>query len=167
MQVTGRSENPLTSASATEEPASTRQEGVQDDDRSPFLEGLRRMVMAGIGAMIVAQEGIEGLVAKVDEQGAIAKRDSRRLVEGVRAKGDRVSRGTRGATGQVEASVENTREYLNVPSQEEITQLSRQIEELSRKVDALTEEGRSQIGPSEEAQRDQGDDTRPDGVTGI
>ncbi|MCA9922570.1 MAG: phasin family protein, partial [Anaerolineales bacterium] len=46
-----------------------------------FLSGLRRVLMAGVGAVSLAQEEVEGFVTKLIDRGEIAEKDGRKLVD--------------------------------------------------------------------------------------
>ena len=108
------------------------------DEGGTFLEGLRRVLMAGIGVAVLAQEEIEDFVIKLVDRGEIAENDGRSLVSDVleRRRNEIQDRSKR-AGDSVDRRIEGMLNRLNVPTQSEIAGLSEQISELSKKVDEL------------------------------
>jgi len=110
------------------------------DEGSTLLEGLRRVLMAGIGVAVLAQEEIEDFVTKLVDRGEIAENDGRSLISDVlERRRKEVQDGTKRASGGVDRRVEGVLNRLNVPTRSEIAELSQQISELSVKVDQLRE----------------------------
>lgn len=103
-----------------------------------LLSGLRRVLLAGVGAMALAQEEVEDFVNKLIERGEIAEKDGRKLVNDIR---ERRKSKTQASTQRLEEEVERRMESLlnrmNVPSKSDIEKLNAKITELSKKVDAL------------------------------
>lgn len=109
-------------------------------ESNALLSGLRRVLMAGIGAAVLAQEEIEDFVDKLVERGEIAEGDARQLVSDVvDSQKEMVRGGTKLAEDQIDRGLDGTLGRLNIPSKSEIEALSAQIAELSKKVDELTE----------------------------
>lgn len=130
----------------TEQQIEVIEEEIQEE-KNALLDSLRRILMAGVGAVVLAQEEIEDFVNRLVQRGEIAEKDGRRLVndiverrrhqveeqvEEVEATGER-------AASEVDRRVESVLRRLNVPTKSEIDALSRQISDLSRKVDELKE----------------------------
>lgn len=110
-----------------------------DSESNALLSGLRRVLMAGIGAAVLAQEEIEDFVNKLVERGEIAEGDARQLVNDVvDSQKQMVQSGTRRAEGALDKQLDGTLNRLNIPTKSEIEALSEQIAQLSRKVDELT-----------------------------
>ena len=110
------------------------------DDGNTFLDGLRRILLAGIGVVVLAQEEIEEFVNKLVDRGEIAEKDGRKLVSDVlerRNKNNQES--TQVVSEEMDNRVESILKRLNVPTKTEIALLSEQINELSTKVDQLRE----------------------------
>ena len=53
------------------------------DEGGTLLDGLRRVLMAGIGVAVLAQEEIEDFVTRLVDRGEIAENDGRSLVSDV------------------------------------------------------------------------------------
>jgi poly(hydroxyalkanoate) granule-associated protein len=103
-----------------------------------LLGGLRRVLMAGIGAVALTQEQIEDFVGKLVERGEIADGDARKLLSDVVDRRKRMLQdGTKRAEEGVDKRIEGLLARMNIPSKSEIEALSEKISELSRKVDEL------------------------------
>ena len=103
-----------------------------------LLSGLRRVLMAGVGAVALTQEQIEDFVGKLVERGEIADGDARKLVSDVVDRRKRtVHDSTRRAEEEFDKRIEGLLSRMNIPSKSEIDALSEKISELSRKVDQL------------------------------
>ena len=114
------------------------------DSSNALLSGLRRILMAGVGAVALTQEQIEDFVNRLVERGEIADGDARRLVNDVLERRKRtVQDGAKRAEQEVDSRIENLLARMNIPSKAEIDALSDKISELSRKVDELKTPGRS------------------------
>ncbi|WP_374686284.1 phasin family protein [Promineifilum sp.] len=113
------------------------------ESANTLLAGLRRVLMASIGAMALSQEQIEDFVGKLVERGEIADSDARRLLNDVvERRVKMVQDSTKRAEGEFDKRVENLLARMNIPSKTELDTLSEKIGELSRKVDELVAGGR-------------------------
>lgn len=111
------------------------------ESANTFLSGLRRILMAGVGAVALTQEQIEDFVGKLVERGEIADGDARKLLSDVLEGRKKVMQnGTRKAEEELEKRVETLLSRMNIPTKGEIDSLSRKITELSRKVDELNDQ---------------------------
>lgn len=123
----------------------TEQENETVENEAPaeggtLLEGLRRVLMAGIGVAVLAQEEIEDFVTNLVDRGEIAENDGRSLVSDVlERRRQEIQDRSKQASGSVDRRMEGVLNRLNVPTQSEINNLSEQINELSKKVDELRE----------------------------
>lgn len=99
-----------------------------------LLGGVRRVLMAGVGAVALAQEEIEEFVKKLVDRGEIAEKDGRKLVDDILEK--RKSRAQK-AEDALETRIEGLLERMNVPSKSDIDELSKKITLLAKKVDEL------------------------------
>jgi poly(hydroxyalkanoate) granule-associated protein len=103
-----------------------------------LLEGLRKILLAGIGAVAVAQEEIEDFVNKLIDRGEIAEKDGRKLVTDVmERRRDAMKESTQKATDEIDKRIEGLLERLNLPTRSEIEKLTTKIGELNAKVDEL------------------------------
>lgn len=103
-----------------------------------FLSGLRRVLMAAIGAVALTQEQIEDFVGKLVERGEIADGDARNLLVDVFDRRKKIVQGSaKKAEESVDKSIETILTRMNIPTTTEIDALSEKITELSHKMDQL------------------------------
>ena len=105
-----------------------------EETGSSLLAGVRRVLMAGVGAVALAQEEVEEFVKKLVERGEIAEKDGRKLVDDIMEK--RKSRAQK-AEDALETRIEGLLERMNVPTKSDIDDLSKKITLLAEKVDEL------------------------------
>ncbi len=121
-----------------------------------MVAAVRRVLMAGVGVVVLTKDEIEEFVSKLIERGEIAEQDGRRLirevlhrqreeavevagkVEGVAEKmqeetGKQITR----AESMLDQRIEHILGRLNVPTKNDIDALSEKISLLAEKVDAL------------------------------
>ncbi len=109
-----------------------------------FLSGVRRVLMAGIGAVALTQEQIEDFVSKLVERGEIADGDARKLLTDVLDRRKSILQGgTKKAEEEYEKRVERLLSRMNIPTKSEIDSLSDTIARLSDKVDELNRQRRN------------------------
>jgi poly(hydroxyalkanoate) granule-associated protein len=101
---------------------------------SSLLAGVRRVLMAGVGAVALAQEEVEDFVDKLVERGEIAEKDGRKLVDDILEK--RKKRAQK-AEDALEDRIEGLLDRMNVPTKRDIDELSKKITLLAQKVDEL------------------------------
>lgn len=119
------------------EPVELREEGV--DSSNALLGSLRRVLMASIGAFVLAQEEVEDFLGRLVDRGELADADARRLLNDVVDGRVRiVTDGTRRAEGELDKRVETILTRLNMPSKSDIDALSDRVTELNQKVDELS-----------------------------
>ena len=110
----------------------------QIETSGAFLSGVRRVLMAGVGAMVLTQEQIEDFVNKLVERGEIADGDARNLLSDVLERRKSILQGgTKKAEEEYEKRVEGLLSRMNIPTKSEIDSLSVTIANLSDKVDKL------------------------------
>lgn len=103
-------------------------------ERNPLLDAARKVLLAGIGAVALAQEEIEDFVNKLVERGEIAEKDGKKLVREVM---ERRKKETDKAEDEIAKRVEDVLDRMNVPTKSDIEVLSEKITALSKKVDEL------------------------------
>lgn len=103
-------------------------------ERNPLFEAARKVLLAGIGAMALTQEGIEDFVGKLVERGEIAEQDGKALVGDVMEKR---KKDAQKAEEDMDERTDKVLSRLNIPSKGDIEELSAQIVVLSEKVDEL------------------------------
>ncbi len=102
------------------------------EESRPLFDLARRVLLASIGAMALAQDEVEDFVNRLVERGEIAEKDGRKLVKEII---DRRKNETRRA--EVSKRMEEALDRLNVPTKSDIEALSEKIAALTKKVDEL------------------------------
>jgi poly(hydroxyalkanoate) granule-associated protein len=109
--------------------------------KSHVVELTHQMMLAGLGAGVLAKEETEKLLKILVERGTIAEEESRRLMkEAVAKRKQAASRATRRAKKvevELDARVEEVLARMNIPTKVEIEALSAKITALTKKVDEL------------------------------
>lgn len=109
-------------------------EAAEELERNPLVGMARRVLMAGMGAVALAQEEVEEFVNKLVERGEIAEKDGKKLVRDVM---DKRKSQTKKAEDELEKRMEELLGRMNVPSKSDIEALSAKITALTKKVDEL------------------------------
>jgi len=104
------------------------------EDPNPFLDKLRKILLASIGAVALAQEEIEEFINRLIERGEIAEHDGKQLVNEIMEKRKKSSEK---AEDEMSRRIEIILDRMNVPSKADIDSLSAKITALSKKVDEL------------------------------
>jgi polyhydroxyalkanoate synthesis regulator phasin len=104
---------------------------MEEEARGRLFEAARKVLLAGIGAVALAQDEAEDFVNRLVERGEIAEKDARKLMKEVTEKR------TKRAEKELDKRVEELLERLNVPSKGDIEQLTHKINTLTHKIDEL------------------------------
>jgi len=102
--------------------------------QSHMMEMLRRVLLATIGAAVIAQEEIEALVNRLVERGEIAEKDGKKLMHELMDK--RKSKTTK-VEEDISKNLEGVLDRMNIPSKADVEALSQKITVLSKKIDEL------------------------------
>jgi polyhydroxyalkanoate synthesis regulator phasin len=102
-----------------------------EEERLRFFQVARKVVLAGVGAVALAQDEVEDFVNRLVERGEIAEKDARKLLREV------TDRRRKGAEKEMDRRLDDLLERMNVPSKADIDALSHKITALTRKVDVL------------------------------
>jgi polyhydroxyalkanoate synthesis regulator phasin len=108
-----------------------------EGERGPLFEATRKVVLASMGLVALAQEELEQFVNKMVERGEIAEKDGKKLVREVM---DKRKKETKKAETELESRMEELLARMNVPSKSDIDALSAKITALTKKVDELKKE---------------------------
>jgi poly(hydroxyalkanoate) granule-associated protein len=104
------------------------------EERNPLFEAARKVLLAGIGAIALAQEEIEEFVNRLVERGEIAEKDGRKLISEVM---DRRKKDVERTEDEVTKRIESVMDRMSVPSKADIDTLSEKISVLTKKIDEL------------------------------
>lgn len=105
-----------------------------EEERSPLLKNVRRLMLASIGAVALAQDEMEDFVNRLVERGEIADKDGRKLLREIV---DRRKKNATKAEDEVTKRIENILDRMSVPSKADIDTLSEKISILTKKVEEL------------------------------
>jgi poly(hydroxyalkanoate) granule-associated protein len=121
------------------------EETAEEVEHWPLLEATHKILLAGVGAMAVAQEAMMDCMARFVERGEIVEQDARQMLSGtmanrkhqVRKVVDRRKKTPQDSDAELEAEVQGMLDRRNIPSKGDIDALSAKITELTKKVDEL------------------------------
>ncbi|MCB8926916.1 MAG: phasin family protein [Ardenticatenaceae bacterium] len=117
------------------------EEAVEEVSPNPFFEGIRRVMLAGVGAVSVAQDEAEKFVNKLVEKGEIAEQDGRSLLNDLADKRkQRAQESSKRVSDELEKRMESLLNRMNIPTKADIEQLSTKVAELTKKIDTLKEQ---------------------------
>jgi poly(hydroxyalkanoate) granule-associated protein len=109
--------------------------------KSHVVELTHQMMLAGIGAGVLAKEETEKLLRVLVERGTIAEEESRKLMQEAMAKRKkatgRAMRRAKSVEVELDSRVEEVLARMNIPTKAEIEALSAKISALTKKVDEL------------------------------
>lgn len=105
---------------------------------APLLDGVRRLMLAAVGAVAMTRDEMEQFVTRLVDRGELAERDAKTMVNDVmsRRKQD-VTLAADEAEARVETRLEQVLNRMNIPSKRDIDELSDKIAQLSVRVEEL------------------------------
>jgi len=121
----------------TAETKKTKVDNTVEEVHGPLYEASRRVLLASIGVIALAQDEIEDFVEKLVERGEIAEKDGKKLVREVI---DKRKKDVSKAEDELNKRIDEVVVRMDVPTKADIDALGDQINELSNKVDALSKE---------------------------
>lgn len=95
---------------------------------------VRKVVLASVGVMGVAQDELQALIDRMVERGELTEKDARKLVNDVQKE---VNKRRKGGSTKAEREMESLLEKLNIPSKADIEDLTKQVELLSKRIEEL------------------------------
>jgi poly(hydroxyalkanoate) granule-associated protein len=125
-----------------------------------MFELMRKLMLAGVGAFALSRDEAETFLNRLVERGELAQKDSQRIMDEMMARLRTVtqpqaakvehtltgvSAQVSGISTQVESSLEQFLNRLNIPSKRDIDELSAKIAQLAARVEELR---RSQDAPA-------------------
>jgi poly(hydroxyalkanoate) granule-associated protein len=115
------------------------EEEIEEQTGNTMVAAARKVLLASIGAVSLAQEEIESFVNHLVERGEVAERDGRRLLNDIMEKRKNQ---VKEVESDLEGRIEEILSRLNVPTKADIEALGNKIMALTRKVDALRKESK-------------------------
>jgi len=98
-----------------------------DNVRSPFYKATRRVLLAGIGAFVLAQEEVEHFIDHLVEHGELAENEARDIAKDMRVKRKDILQ-------RIKGSGQREKKYA---SKADIETLTAHIAELTAQVEAM------------------------------
>ena len=106
----------------------------ETEEHNLFVGAVRKVLLASIGAVALAQEEIEDFINRLIERGEIAEKDGKKLVREIM---DKRRKDAEHVEDKINSRVESVMDRMSVPSKADIDTLSEKINALSKKIDAL------------------------------
>lgn len=101
---------------------------------SAVLGTFRKLVLASVGAVGIAQDEITHLIDRMVERGEITEKDARKLAADAQKEFNK--RRKSGRT-QAEQELEKIMEKMNIPSKADIEDLNNQVANLTKRIQEL------------------------------
>lgn len=120
-------------ATKAKEAAKAPEEAAKEPN--PLLDAVRKVLLASIGAVALAQDEMEDFVDKLVERGELAEKEGKDLLRDVM---QRRKKDAKKAEEEVDKRMSELVDRLKIPSKADIDSLSTQIDGLSKKVDELS-----------------------------
>jgi len=114
--------------------SNTHEEIIHNNRQHPLFHSARKILLASIGAMSLAQDEIEEFIHKLVDHGEIAEKDGRELVREMRE--HRRAR-MHQAEDHIHKRIGAMLDRMNVPTQKDIQELNGKISDLTQKIDEL------------------------------
>lgn len=102
-----------------------------------LVDGLRRLLLASVGAVALTRDETETFVNKLVERGELAQKDAERLLREVQSRLRQTRPEARKVGERMEQGMEEFLNRLNIPSKRDIDDLSAKIAQLSARVEEL------------------------------
>jgi len=106
----------------------------EKSDEEVMFGAVRKVLLASVGAAVLAQEEIEDFVNRLVEKGQIAEKDGRKLIKDVLER--RKKRSERFGEA-IDEGMERVLSLLNIPTKADITELSKLLADLKQQVEDL------------------------------
>lgn len=108
-----------------------------EKESSRFTGTLRKVVLASVGAVGIAQDELTALIDRMVERGEITQKDASKLMHDVQKE---VGKRRKGGQSKAEKEMEAMLDKLNIPSKADIEDLTKQVSSLSKRVEELKAE---------------------------
>lgn len=104
------------------------------EEGKSLTEMARKVMLATIGAVALAQEEAEAFIKKLIDRGEIAEQDGRKMMDDLK---DKRKKKTKEAEDELDSRVSKILERTGVPTKSDIDALSDKITALTKKIDDL------------------------------
>jgi len=129
-------------AQAPAETKMTEQAKNTDDSqkREPFADLVRKIALASVGAVVLAQEEIEDFIGKLVQKGELAEKDGKTLVQDLiekRKQSEPEKAAPHAVTSAIDTTVDKVLHKINIPTKSDVEELAKKIDEIDKKIEAL------------------------------
>lgn len=108
-----------------------------------ITEGLRRLMLASLGAAAITRDEFEGLVQKLVDRGELAQKDGEKMITEVQKRFFRNDPPTPQASSSISERLEHgfddVLRRLNIPTRRDVEDLTTKIQKLSQAIEELRE----------------------------
>jgi poly(hydroxyalkanoate) granule-associated protein len=118
----------------TTKPKDEAKPAAEEKGASSLFDMSRKVLLAGIGAMSLAQDEVEAFVNRLIERGEIAEKEGKTLVREVM---DKRKKKMQEVEDEATKRVKEILDRMNVPTRRDVQTLSDKIAELTHKIDEL------------------------------
>ena len=110
-----------------------------EENVNVLVENGRKVVLAGVGVVTLAQEELTQLFNNLVERGTTTEQKTRKMVNTqVESRQKNVRKATKRVESEVEKRFEDLLHRMNIPSKNDIDKLSRKVTTLNKKVNDLS-----------------------------
>ena len=109
----------------------TETENKEESRFSGIYDFSRKVLLAAVGAAVVAQDEVDNFINKLVDHGEIAEQDARKLVQEVKDRREKMLK---------DREAERKKKQATVASKSEIDALNKRIDELKKQLDELKKE---------------------------
>ncbi len=110
-----------------------------------MVEVIRKLVLAGVGALALSRDEAEEFINRLVERGEIAQKDAQHLIDETverlrkttQPQTSQIQDNVSTISNQIESNLEHFLNRLNIPSKRDIDELSAKIAHLAGRVDEL------------------------------
>jgi poly(hydroxyalkanoate) granule-associated protein len=106
--------------------------------QSSMVEMVRKMMLAALGAAVIAEEEIEALINRLVEKGELAEKDGKKLISEAM---DKRKTKTANLSDEINKNINDVLQRMNIPTKADIDTLGQKINGLSKKIDELKKTG--------------------------
>lgn len=105
-----------------------------EEEHKPLYDAARKVLLASIGAVALAQNEMEDFINKLVERGEIAEKDGKKLFHELMEKR---KKSTEKAEDEIASRIEEALDRMNIASKSDLDTLSKKIAALTKTVDDL------------------------------
>ncbi|MBI4871672.1 MAG: phasin family protein [Candidatus Riflebacteria bacterium] len=121
----------------------TRSKEVRKAGAATWSGQVRRILLAAVGAVVLAQEEIEDFIERLVKRGEMAEQDGKKLLDDILARRrkqvQKVGKGVAQLGTEVQSRIEDALHRVKLVSKRDVDNLSSKLEDLTDTVDKLAQ----------------------------